>query len=199
MPSGNTGELAVTSPGGADVAVGPGYSYVAIDQTVTGPVTISGAANVFAGNQDVTYYGAPGSARTLFALGDGNDLVGLPGGTSAVVALGWGIDTVFANGINTSVSTGSGGRSLIFSDSPDNTGLNANFVLTQGAADTIVAGEGQTVITIAAPEGATGAQDALDSAIVTGAGLTATLPDGTTIIFQNVTDPNQIHNQSFVS
>jgi Ca2+-binding RTX toxin-like protein len=47
--------------------------------------------------------------------------------------------------------------------------------------------------------GANAAQDAVNAATVTDAGLTATLSDGTTIIFQNVTDPSVIHNQSFGS
>jgi hypothetical protein len=93
VPTGDVGELAVTTPGGANIAVGTGYSYVAIDQTVTGPVSVSGAASIFAGDQTLNL---SLSGNILAAVGNGNDLIGLKAGGTYTVGLGDGNDTVYA-------------------------------------------------------------------------------------------------------
>jgi Ca2+-binding RTX toxin-like protein len=133
VPTGDVGELAVTTPGGANIAVGTGYSYVAIDQTVTGPVSVSGAASIFAGDQTLNL---SLSGNILAAVGNGNDLIGLKAGGTYTVGLGDGNDTVYANGSGT-IYGGSGAHLFI----GDSAGGSNTFVST-GGADTVVGGAG---------------------------------------------------------
>jgi Ca2+-binding RTX toxin-like protein len=140
VPPGYVGEVAVTVPGGGVIDVPAGYSFTAIDQSVTGPVTINGGGSLFAGNQMVTYYGAPAQGVVSITAGDANDLIALPDGTTYVVALGNGNDTVYANGSGT--VTGGDGANLFFADSPN----GQNDVNSYGAADTVVAGQGSVTV-----------------------------------------------------
>jgi Ca2+-binding RTX toxin-like protein len=136
VPTGDIGEIAVTVPGATSIVVPAGYTYTAIDQSVTGPITISGGGSLFAGNQNLTYYGTPAAGTVSIAVGDGNDLIALPHGTSYSAGLGNGNDTVYANGSGT--VTGGSGDNLFFADSAGGT----NEVNSYGANDTIVAGAG---------------------------------------------------------
>lgn len=140
VPSGYVGEITDTVPGGGLVVVPPGYSYTAIDQSVTGSVTVAGGGSLFAGNTPVTYYGAPAPDPVLIAAGNGNDLISLPPGSLYEVALGNGNDTVFANGSGT--VTGGTGNNIFFAD---NVG-GENVVNSNGNNDTIIAGAGAVTV-----------------------------------------------------
>jgi Ca2+-binding RTX toxin-like protein len=140
VPPGYVGEIAVTVAGGGVINLPAGYSYTAIDQSVAGAVTVTGGGNLFAGNQNTTYYGVAAPGTVLVTAGDGNDLVSMPNGSSYDVALGNGNDTIFANGSGT-VSGGSGDN-LFFAGSPG----GQNTVNSLGAADTIVAGAGSVTV-----------------------------------------------------
>jgi Ca2+-binding RTX toxin-like protein len=136
VPSGDVGEIAVTVTGASSIAVPAGYTFTAVDQTVPGPVTISGGASLFIGNQNTTYFGKGGSGTVSIAAGDGNDLIALPTGTIYEVGLGNGNDTVYGNGSGT--VTGGTGSNLFFGDSAGGT----NEFNSYGSNDTIVAGAG---------------------------------------------------------
>jgi Ca2+-binding RTX toxin-like protein len=140
VPAGFTGEVVDTVPGGGVVDVPPGYTYTAIDQSVTGPVTVMSGGSLFAGNQTLTYYGAAASSPVYIAAGDGNDLIGLAPGSTYQVGLGNGNDTVYANGSGT--VTGGSGDNLFFADSAG----GQNLVNSYGASDTIVAGQGSVSV-----------------------------------------------------
>jgi Ca2+-binding RTX toxin-like protein len=140
VPAGDVGEIAVTVVGGGVINVPKGYTFTAIDQTVSGPVTINGGGSLFAGNQTVTYYGAPASGTVSIAAGDANDLIALPNGSTYVVALGNGNDTIFANGSGT--VTGGSGNNIFFAGSAG----GENDVNSYGSADTIVAGQGAVTV-----------------------------------------------------
>ncbi len=140
VPVGDIGEIAVTVPGATSIIVPAGYAYTAIDQSVTGPITISGGGSLFAGNQSLTYYGMPASGTVSIAVGDGNDLIALPHGTSYSVGLGNGNDTVYANGSGT--VTGGSGDNLFFADSAG----GVNEINSYGSNDTIVAGAGSVSV-----------------------------------------------------
>jgi Ca2+-binding RTX toxin-like protein len=140
VPPGDVGEIAVTVPGGGLVTVPAGYSYTAIDQSVTGSVTVAGGGSLFAGNQAVTYYGAASPELVLIAAGDGNDLISMPPGSMYEIGLGNGNDTVNANGSGT--VTGGDGNNLF---SVGSTG-SQNVVNSNGSNDTIVASGGAATI-----------------------------------------------------
>jgi Ca2+-binding RTX toxin-like protein len=140
VPAGYTGEIAVTMPGATNIVVPSGYSYTAIQESVVGPITISGGGSLFAGSQNTTYYGASAPGTVLVTAGNGNDLVSLPTGSTYNVALGNGIDTVYADGSGT-VSGGTG-TTLFFADSPD----GQNTINSLGNVDTIVAGAGYATV-----------------------------------------------------
>jgi Ca2+-binding RTX toxin-like protein len=140
VPAGDVGEIAVTVVGGGVINVPKGYTFTAIDQTVSGPVTINGGGSLFAGNQTATYYGAPASGTVSIAAGDANDLIALPNGSTYVVALGNGNDTIFANGSGT--VTGGSGNNIFFAGSAG----GENDVNSYGSADTIVAGQGAVTV-----------------------------------------------------
>jgi len=137
VPTGNIGEIAVTTAGGANVnGSEEGYTYVAIDQSVMGAVTVSGAANLFAGNQDIVYNPASGSGTIGLALGDGNNSINLPTGTTYNVGFGNGSDTVVADGTGT-INGGTGNN--LYTSNGDN-------VLNTNGQDTIIAGAGSTTV-----------------------------------------------------
>jgi Ca2+-binding RTX toxin-like protein len=139
VPPGDVGVIAVTVPGGT-INVPPGYTFTNISPLVTEPVTIAGGGSLFAGNQTVTYYGAPATATVYIAAGDGNDQVSLPDGSNYVVALGNGNNTVNANGSGT-ITTGSG-NNLVYAGSPG----GQNDVNSYGNSDTIAAGQGSVTV-----------------------------------------------------
>jgi Ca2+-binding RTX toxin-like protein len=140
VPPGYVGEITDTVAGGGLVMVPPGYSYTAIDPSVTGSVTVSGGGSLFVGDTPVTYYGAPSPDPVLIAAGDGNDLVSIPQGATYEVALGNGNDTIYANGSGT--VTGGSGNNIIYADSAG----GENVVNTHGDTDTIVAGQGAVTV-----------------------------------------------------
>ncbi len=140
VPVGDVGELAVTLPGASAIVLPAGYAFTAIDQSVPGPLTVSGGGSLFVGNQSTTYYGSAASGTVSIAAGDGNDQIGLPSGTSYVVALGNGDDVVFANGSGT--VTGGTGNSIFFADSAG----GQNEINSYGNDDTIVAGAGTVTV-----------------------------------------------------
>jgi len=115
VPTGDTGEIAVTVPGTSSVVVPTGYTFTAVDQGVPGPITISGGGSLFVGNQNTTYFGLAAAGTVSIAAGDGNDLIALPTGTTYEVGLGNGNDTVYGNGSGT--VTGGTGNNLFFGDS----------------------------------------------------------------------------------
>ena len=83
--------------------------------------------------------------------------------------------------------TGNGGiDSYIFGNDEGHTGGTITITDWIGSDNFVVVGYGDNA-----------AQDAINTAAVDSSGLTTTLSEGTTIIFQNVTDAAQIHNQSF--
>jgi Ca2+-binding RTX toxin-like protein len=139
VPDGYVGEIVDTVPGGGVVDVPAGYTYTAIDQSVTGPVTVNGGGSLFAGNQTVTYYGAPAPSPVYIAVGDGNDDIVLPAGSTYQVGLGNGNDTVDANGSGT--VTGGDGNNLFYAGSASGPG-GTNEINSYGANDTVVAGAG---------------------------------------------------------
>jgi Ca2+-binding RTX toxin-like protein len=140
-PSGEVGEIAVTTPGGSNiyVALPPGFSYTAIDQGVTGPIFVTGGGSLFVGNQQTTYQGAAGGQVSI-AAGDGNDLFNMPSGSNYVMGLGNGNDTVYADGSGTIV--GGTGTNYFNVNSPGGT----NVVDSNGNNDTIVAGAGNVSV-----------------------------------------------------
>jgi Ca2+-binding RTX toxin-like protein len=140
VPPGDVGEIAVTVPGGGLVMVPPGYSYTAIDQSVTGSVTVAGGGSLFVGNTPVTYYGQASPDPVLIAAGNGNDLISMPAGTTYEIALGNGQDTVNANGSGT--VTGGSGNTIFFVGGPG----TQNVINSYGATDTIVAGQGEATV-----------------------------------------------------
>jgi Ca2+-binding RTX toxin-like protein len=140
VPPGDLGMIAVTVPGGVVADVPAGYSVTTIDGTVSGPVTINGGGSLFAGDQTISYFGAPAAATVLIAAGDGKDLIAMPHGSTYDIALGDGNDTVVADGSGT-VSGGTG-PNIVFSDSPG----GENVINSYGDADTIVAGQGAVTV-----------------------------------------------------
>jgi Ca2+-binding RTX toxin-like protein len=140
VPSGDVGMITVTGPGAEIVDLPPGYSVTVIDSSVSGSVTVSGGSSLFAGNQDVTYYGATAPNTVMIAAGDGDNLFSMPDGASYEIAFGDGDDTVFANGSGT--VTGGSGNNIVFADSQG----GENDINSYGNADTIVAGQG--VVTV---------------------------------------------------
>jgi Ca2+-binding RTX toxin-like protein len=138
---GQVGEVAVTLPGASVVNLPQGYSYTALDQSVTGPVTINGGGSLFAGNQQITYNGAAGSDTAYIAAGDGNDLFNMPAGSNYVMGLGNGNDTVYADGSG-SIAGGSGRNFFDIGGPP---GSN-NVVSSNGDQDTIIAGAGNVSV-----------------------------------------------------
>jgi Ca2+-binding RTX toxin-like protein len=140
VPSGDVGEIAVTVTGTSNVVVPAGYTFTAVDQTVPGPITISGGGSLFIGNQNTTYLGKAASGTVSIAAGDGNDLIALPTGTTYEVGLGNGNDTVYGNGSGT--VTGGTGSNLFFGDSAG----GANEFNSYGSNDTIVAGAGSVSV-----------------------------------------------------
>jgi Ca2+-binding RTX toxin-like protein len=162
--SGGIGELAVTTAGGANVTVPAGYQYVAIDSVVGGAVTISGGGvSIFAGNQNITYFGAASSTLQNIALGDGNDFLSLPSGSTYSVGLGNGNDTVYANGSGTVV--GGFGSNLLLADG------GSNLIVSQGINDTVVAGAGSDTVQLTAT----------DDPVVFGGSGTTTILDGSNV------------------
>jgi Ca2+-binding RTX toxin-like protein len=139
VPPGDLGVIAVTAPAGV-VDLPPGYSFTAIDASVTGPVTIEGGGGLFAGDQAIAYYGTAESSLVLIAADDGNDLFSMPQGSSYVIALGNGNDTVFASGSGT--VTGGTGENIFFAGSPG----GENGVSSYGSTDTVVAGQGSVTV-----------------------------------------------------
>jgi Ca2+-binding RTX toxin-like protein len=140
VPPGDLGMIAVTVPGGVVADVPAGYSVTTIDGTVSGPVTINGGGSLFAGDQTISYFGAPAAATVLIAAGDGKDLIAMPHGSTYDIAPGGGNDTVVADGSGT-VSGGTG-PNIVFSDSPG----GENVINSYGDADTIVAGQGAVTV-----------------------------------------------------
>lgn len=151
VPNGDIGEVAVTAPGANNIVVPSGYTFTAIDPSVTGPITVSGGGSLFAGNQNVTYYGAAASGTVSITANNGNDLVALPFGSTYDVALGGGADTVYANGSGTITVNGPNvdPNNFIFVGAPTQQGGGSsaqNAVLSYGSADTISAGAGTVTI-----------------------------------------------------
>jgi Ca2+-binding RTX toxin-like protein len=140
VPSGDVGEIAVTVPGTSNVVVPAGYTFTAIDQSVPGPITISGGGNLFVGNQNTTYVGKAAAGTVTIAAGDGNDLLALAAGSTYYAGLGNGNDTVYANGSGT--VWGGTGNNLFFGDSSG----GANEFNSFGSNDTIVAGAGSVSV-----------------------------------------------------
>jgi len=140
VPSGDVGLIAVNPPDGGLVDLPPGYSITVINSSVPGPVTVSGGRSLFAGDQDVTYYGVGTSETVMIAASDGNDLFSMPDGATYEIALGNGDDTVFANGSGT--VTGGSGKNVFFADSQG----GENDVKSYGSTDTIVAGGGAVTV-----------------------------------------------------
>jgi Ca2+-binding RTX toxin-like protein len=142
VPSGETGEIAVTSPTSGFIQVPGGYTFTAIGPTTQGgssppgPFTVAGGGSLFVGNQATTYYGSAATAVVSIAAGDGNDLISLPSGSTYEVGLGNGNDTVYADGTGT--VTGGTGNNIFFTGSTS----GPNTINSYGAADTIVAGVG---------------------------------------------------------
>jgi Ca2+-binding RTX toxin-like protein len=141
VPSGDIGEIAVTVTGTSSVVVPAGYTFTAVDESVPGPITISGGGSLFIGNQNTTYFGKAASGTVSIAAGDGNDLISLPIGTTYEVGLGNGNDTVYGNGSGT--VTGGSGNNLFFGDSSG----GSNDFNSYGSNDTIVAGAGAVSVT----------------------------------------------------
>jgi Ca2+-binding RTX toxin-like protein len=141
VPAGFVGEIAVTVAGGGSVNVPAGYSVTAIENSVTGPVTISGGGSLFAGNTTITYYGAASPNTVLITVNNGNDLLSMPDGSTYEIALGNGNDTVYANGSGT--VTGGDGANIFYVGSPD----GQNEVNSYGNTDTVVAGQGSVTVT----------------------------------------------------
>jgi Ca2+-binding RTX toxin-like protein len=140
VPDGSVGEIAVTLPGGGAINVPAGYSVTAIENSVAGPVTVSGGGSLFAGNTPITYYGAASPDLVLIAVNNGNDLLSMPVGSTYSIAFGNGNDTVYANGSGT--VTGGDGHNIFFVGSPG----SQNDVNSYGNADTIVAGQGSVTV-----------------------------------------------------
>jgi Ca2+-binding RTX toxin-like protein len=140
VPAGDIGEIAVTTPGGGAINLPAGYSYTAIDPGVTGAVTVSGGGSLFAGGQNITYYGAAAPGTVLIAAGDGNDLFSMPSGSNYDIAFGNGNDTVNADGSGT--VTGGTGNDLYFVGSAG----SQNVINSYGASDTIVASQGAATV-----------------------------------------------------
>jgi Ca2+-binding RTX toxin-like protein len=142
VPSGSTGEIAVTSPASGFIQVAGGYTFTAIGPTTqggaspTGPFTVAGGGSLFVGDQVTTYYGSAATAAVSIAAGDGNDLISLPSGSTYQVGLGNGNDTVYADGTGT--VTGGTGKNIFYTGSTS----GPNTINSYGAADTIVAGVG---------------------------------------------------------
>jgi Ca2+-binding RTX toxin-like protein len=139
-PTGDVGEIAVTTPGSASVivTVPTGYSVTAIDQAVTGAVAIFGGGSLFAGNQTINYSGAASANPVTITAGDGNDYFTLPSGATYNVALGNGNDTVYLAGTGSLVG-GTGNN--IFSVTG---GTDA--ISSYGANDTIDAAAGNVTV-----------------------------------------------------
>jgi Ca2+-binding RTX toxin-like protein len=146
VPPGDIGMLAVTASGGGVVDLPPGYSVVAFDGMVEGPVTVDGGGSLFGGDQMITYNGVASTGTVQIAAGDGNDLVTMPQGSTYDIALGSGNDTVVADGAGT--VNGGSGNNLFFTDSPG--GQNA--IDSYGASDTIVAGQGSVTVSTFGPD-----------------------------------------------
>jgi Ca2+-binding RTX toxin-like protein len=141
VPPGDVGELAVTLPGASNIVVPAGYSFTSIDQSVTGPLTVSGGGSLFVGDANTTYWGAPSPNPVYIAAGDGNDLISLPTGSTYTAALGNGNDTINANGSGT-VTGGSGSNLFFVGGSPG----DQNLISSYGNNDTIVAGAGSATV-----------------------------------------------------